>query len=89
VIYKLLFELNSQRLAIAQVILYEDILHTKHFILPKSVARLNKEKLPSAMSSTWFKWYRELNNFSRCIVGVTNGCSLSYLEDCEECNEIS
>lgn len=31
----------------------------------------------------------ELNNFSRCIAGVTNSCSLSYLEDCEECNEIS
>jgi hypothetical protein len=40
------------------------------------------------MPSTWFKWYRELNNFPRCIVGVTNGCSLSYLEDCEECNEL-
>jgi hypothetical protein len=42
------------------------------------------------MSSTWFKWYVSgTKYFSRYIGGVTNGCSLAYLEDCEECDEIS
>lgn len=47
-------------------------------IAPKWAARLGpEEEFPIFLSSTWFKWFRELKYTSKCVVG----------EDCENCEE--
>jgi hypothetical protein len=58
-------------------------------ISPKWAARLNKNKLPTFMSLTWFKWYSELKYGSKCVVGEAHGYSSSYFDDCNTCDDIS
>jgi hypothetical protein len=41
-------------------------------IAPNWAARLGAEvEFPIFLSSTWFKWFRELKYTSKCVVGVT------------------
>jgi hypothetical protein len=56
-------------------------------IAPLWAARLgNERKFPTFMSSTWFKWCRELRCTSRCVVGEAYGYLSKYLYTCDECN---
>ncbi len=51
--------------------------------------RLNERKsLPFPFSIEWFKWYAEIRNSSKCIVGEAYGYSSSYLNSCKQCNKI-
>jgi hypothetical protein len=56
-------------------------------IAPLWAARLGNERtFPTFMSSTWFKWCRELRCTSRCVVGEAYGYSSKYVYTCDECN---
>ena len=58
-------------------------------IAPKWAARLGpEEEFPIFLSSTWFKWFRELKYTSKCIVGEAYGHSSKYVYNCNECGKI-
>jgi hypothetical protein len=57
-------------------------------VAPLWAARLGNERtFPTFMSSTWFKWCRELRWTSRCVVGEAYGYSSKYVYTCDECND--
>jgi|SRR5215467_2137098 len=56
---------------------------------PRWHRRLKETKsLPFPFSIEWFKWYAEIRNSSKCIVGEAYGFSSSYLDSCKQCNKI-
>jgi hypothetical protein len=58
-------------------------------IAPKWAARLGpEEEFPIFLSSTWFKWFRELKYTSKCVVGEAYGNSSKYVYNCDECGNI-
>ena len=58
-------------------------------IAPNWAARLGaEEEFPIFLSSTWFKWLRELKYTSKCIVGEAYGNSSKYVYNCDECGNI-
>ena len=62
---------------------------TLHDLSPKWHNRLEEGKcLPFPLSIKWFRWYVEIRNSSKCVVGEAYGYSSSYLNTCTECNRI-
>lgn len=62
---------------------------TLHELSPRWHNRLQECKnLPFPLSIKWLKWYLEIRNSSKCIVGEAYGYSSSYLNKCAECNKI-
>ena len=57
-------------------------------ISPIWASRLRKENLPTFMSLTWIKWYSELREASKCVVGEAYSYSSQYTYDCDKCNTI-
>src|SRR5919205_1567311 len=57
-------------------------------ISPVWSSRLRRENLPTFMSSTWWKWYSELRETSKCVVGEAYDYSGQYTYDCDKCNTI-
>ena len=56
---------------------------------PRWQSRLKERRsLPFPLSIEWFKWYAEIRNSSKCIVGEAYGYSSSYLNTCKQCNKI-
>ncbi|MFZ0326346.1 MAG: hypothetical protein WBP64_20415 [Nitrososphaeraceae archaeon] len=56
---------------------------------PRWHCRLQESKnLPFPLSIKWFRWYVEIRNSSKCIVGEAYGYSSSYLNTCGECNKL-
>ena len=56
---------------------------------PKWYSRLKEnQRLPIPLSTDWFKWYVEIRNSSKCIVGEAYGYTSSYLNTCKTCNRI-
>ena len=58
-------------------------------ISPKWATRLGEQKrLPVPMSITWLRWWFEIINPSRCVVGEAHGSKSSYSYSCGECGKI-
>jgi hypothetical protein len=58
-------------------------------ICPKWAERLEQQKqqqqLPFPLSITWLRWYSQIRESSKCIVGEAHGYSSIYLINCREC----
>ena len=79
--HKVLFSQPLRLLEKQQQLMLEDI-------SPIWASRLKKENLPTFMSLTWMKWYSELREASKCIVGEAYSYSSQYTYDCDKCNTI-
>ena len=61
-------------------------------ISPRWSRRLDQcepKKLPFPLSFTWLRWYNEIRQASKCIVGEAYGFSSSYTTTCKECDKFS
>jgi hypothetical protein len=54
-------------------------------ISPEWAHRLG-QPLPTIFSLTWFRWYLEIRNASKCVVGEAHGYSSAYQNICSTCN---
>ena len=56
-------------------------------ICPKWAERLEQQKqqLPFPLSVMWLRWYSQIRESSKCIVGEAHGYSSIYLINCREC----
>ena len=58
-------------------------------IPPKWATRLaEQQQLPGPMSIRWLRWWFEIINPSRCVVGEAHGSTRSYSYSCAECGKI-
>ena len=57
-------------------------------ISPEWAGRLGEQQLPTPMSITWLRWWFEIINPPKCIVGEAYGFSRSHTDSCKECGNI-